>query len=96
MRGGHGPSGQGSIASRVGAQQPAEPPSPAPHCFVDGEPGLLVQWRQGSGGWEGRVISMTWVDAVGWASLERWLAAQSISGLAALSWPGHGGGPRRC
>jgi hypothetical protein len=79
MRGGYGTSGQGSIASRVGAQQPADPPSPARHCFVDGEPSLLVEWRQGTGGWEGRVISMTWVDGAGWATVERWLPAPSIS-----------------
>jgi hypothetical protein len=47
MRGGYGTSGQGSIASRGGVQQPVDPPSPARHCFVDGEPSLLVKWRQG-------------------------------------------------
>jgi hypothetical protein len=46
MRGGYGTSGQSSIASRVGAQQPVDPPSPARHCFVDGEPSC---WWSGDG-----------------------------------------------
>jgi hypothetical protein len=56
-----------------------DPPSPARHCFVDGEQSLLVEWRHGSAGWEGRVISMTWVDGAGWATVDRWLPAPSIS-----------------
>jgi len=79
MRGGYGDSGQGNLASRTGADRPADPPSPARHCFVDGQPSLLVEWRQGVGGWEGRVISVVWIDAVGWATVERWLPAGSFS-----------------
>jgi hypothetical protein len=78
LRGRYGTSGQGGIASRVGAQQPVDPPSPARHCFVDGEPSLLVEWRQGRTGWEGRVITVVWLDGVGWATVERWLPADSI------------------
>jgi hypothetical protein len=79
MRGGYGNGNQGSLASRVsGAETPADP-SPARHCFVEGRASLLVEWRRGPGGWEGRVISVVWVDAVGWATLERWLPAASIT-----------------
>ena len=82
MAGGYGRGDQGSLAERVGAvssDTPASPRTPARHCFVDGEPALLVEWRQGSGGWEGRVISMVWVEAVGWATVERWLPTSALT-----------------
>jgi hypothetical protein len=80
---------RGNLASRVAASASASTPppttpapraqgSPARHCFVDGAPALLVEWRQGHGGWEGRVLSMLWVDAVGWATVERWLPASDV------------------
>ena len=84
MAGGYGRGDQGRLADRVGAplatqeSRPVRPRSPARHCSVDGEPALLVEWRHGRAGWEGRVISMAWVDAVGWATVERWLPAPSI------------------
>ena len=71
MRGGYGSGGQGNLTSRTGVDRGADPPSPARHCFVEGQPSLLVEWRRGATGWEGRVISVVWVDAVGWASVER-------------------------
>ncbi len=81
MADGYGRGDQGGLAERVGASMPtAAPRSPARHCFVEGEPALLVEWRQGSGGWEGRVMSMVWVDAVGWATVERWLPAVAVTG----------------
>jgi hypothetical protein len=78
MRGGYGRSGQGNLASRTGADRQPDPSSPARHCFVDGRPSLLVEWRRGATGWEGRVISVVWIDAAGWATVERWLPASSI------------------
>jgi hypothetical protein len=81
MAGGMGRSAQGNLAQRLAAQASLQPVhrSPARHCFVEGVPALLVEWRQGVGGWEGRVLSMTWIDAVGWATLERWLPAGDIT-----------------
>lgn len=82
MRGGYGESGQGSLASRTGRAAPAarvDPPSPARHCSVAGQPSLLVEWRRGAAGWEGRVISVLWIDAVGWGTVERWLPAGEIT-----------------
>jgi hypothetical protein len=38
-----------------------------------------VEWRRSQTGWEGRVISVLWIDAVGWASVERWLPAGRIT-----------------
>lgn len=57
MRGGYGDSGQGNLASRIGANRRADPPSPARHCLVDGQPSLLLEWRR-SAGWEGRIITV--------------------------------------
>ncbi len=81
MRGGHGTTHHGrTLAERIVRQDaPPAPMSPARHCFVEGEPSLLVEWRQGSSGWEGRVLSMVWVDAVGWAVVERWLPAAAVT-----------------
>ena len=80
MRGGHGTSQHGlTLAERTALQNtPQSPQSPGRHCFVDAEPALLVEWRQGSRGWEGRVLSMVWVDVVGWAVVERWLPAEAV------------------
>jgi hypothetical protein len=78
MRGGYGHSWQSNLASRVGADRTADPPSPARHCLVEGQPSLLVEWRRGTTGWEGRVISVVWIGAVGWASVERRLPADLI------------------
>ena len=62
---------------------PATPPvavavSPARHCRVAGEPSLLVEWCRTERGWEGRVVSVVWIDAVGWATVARWLPAADI------------------
>ena len=81
MAGGMGRSDQGNLAQRLAAQAPPLElvhRSPARHCFVDGEPALLVEWRQGPTSWEGRVLSMTWIEAVGWATVERWLPASEV------------------
>jgi hypothetical protein len=85
MRGGYGTGDYGSLADRNRAtiastpgQDAVQPENPARHCRVDGAPSLLVEWRRGPTGWEGRVISVVWVDAVGWASVERWLPATEI------------------
>ena len=78
MRGGYGISGQGNLTSRTGAHRRVDPPSPARHCFVEGQPSLLLEWRRGATGWEGRVVSVVWIDAVGWASVERWLPADAL------------------
>ncbi len=82
MRGGYGSSRHGSLAQR--SQPPSQPANhpgattPARHCSVEGQPSLLVEWRQLPSGWEGRVISVVWLDAVGWATVERWLPASEI------------------
>jgi hypothetical protein len=83
MRGGYGTSDHGSLADRhAAATAPAVPSSPARHCHVDGQPSLLLEWRRAVGGWEGRVVSLVWLDAVGWASVERWLPAADIVAAA--------------
>ena len=86
MRGGYGSSSHGSLEDRIRravdpVAQPgvaADPPSPARHCLVDGQPSLLVEWRRAEGSWEGRVVSVLWLDGQGWAVVERWLTATQI------------------
>lgn len=96
MRGGYGTSDHGTLADRNLSRNPSHtvdpapapaperpatrPTSPARHCHVDGQPSLLVEWRRGSTGWEGRVISQVWLDGVGWTTVERWLPATQIQG----------------
>ena len=82
MPGGYGDSGQGNLASRTGTDRTPDPPSasPARHCSVDGQPGLLVEWRRRTSTWEGRVISVVPIDGVGWATVERWLPEAGIAG----------------
>ncbi len=76
-----------SRGSSYAAEEPISPAgpvgrtgsvSPARHCRVDGEPSLLVEWARTERGWEGRVVSVLWVDTVGWATVARWLPASEI------------------
>ena len=78
MSKGSGKRGQDNLASRTGTVPPADPPSPARHCLVNGQPSLLVEWRRVETDWEGRVISVVWVQGAGWATVERWLPASAI------------------
>lgn len=87
MRGGYGSGDHGTLAERVAGRRdsgpaaataPPVPRTPARHCRVDGEPSLLVEWCRTERGWEGRVVSVVWVDAVGWATVARWLPASDI------------------
>ena len=77
----------GPMSERVAAQEATseDPPSPARHCYVAGQPSLLVEWRQGIAGWEGRVITLRWLDGEGWVVIEQWLDASKIK-------PIYGGG----
>jgi len=38
-------------------------------------PGLLVEWRQGIGGWEGRVVYVAQLRTGAWALVEEWTPA---------------------
>jgi len=85
MRGGYGGSGHGSLHARIHRTQAppaAVPSSPARHCLVDGQPSLLVEWRRSGSGWEGRVLSVRWLDGEGWATVERWLPAALVEPLS--------------
>ena len=74
------------LEDRVAASAPADLPRsagacPARHCWVlDAvdlsrvrRPGLLVEWRQGHGGWEGRVVYVASLRSSGWAVVEEWV-----------------------
>ena len=59
----------------------------ARHCWVAGaaddlgvmRPGLLVVWREASGGWEGRVVYVARLRSGAWALVEEWLAASLLT-----------------
>lgn len=40
-------------------------------------PGLLMEWRQGDGGWEGRVVFPDRTPT-GWGSVEAWVPANQL------------------
>ncbi len=73
------------MSERVRQARPPAPVDacPARHCWVSDaidrtgvkRPGLLLEWRQGRTGWEGRVVYAVQVRAGGWASVEEWVPA---------------------
>jgi hypothetical protein len=60
---------------------------PARHCWVAGavddagtkRPGLLVEWRSGADGWEGRVVYAALLRPGGWLLVEEWLPSSLLS-----------------
>lgn len=60
---------------------------PGRHCWVSGavddagvkRPGLLVEWRSGPAGWEGRVVYVAQVRSGAWLLVEEWLAAELLT-----------------
>jgi hypothetical protein len=100
MGGGWGKRGGGvPMAQRVRAGQPAPQPEPvgadcpARHCWVAGavdaegvkRPGLLLEWRQVHGRWEGRVTYVARLRPFeangGWLVVEEWLPAELLTPL---------------
>jgi len=67
------------------------PPCPARHCWVSGavdaegvkRPGLLLEWRQSGGRWEGRVTYAARLRPLeangGWLVVEEWLPAELLT-----------------
>lgn len=90
MRGGYGSGDYGSLEERINGALDRQPErlaeanpdplhgSPARHCFVEGKPALLVEWRRTAAGWEGRVITVRWLDGQDWVTVEAWLPANAI------------------
>jgi hypothetical protein len=68
-------------------------PCPARHCWVSGavdaegvkRPGLLLEWRQVRGRWEGRVTYVARLRPLeadgGWLVVEEWLPAELLTPL---------------
>ena len=97
MGGGWSKRGSGvPLAQRVRADRPApeamaEPGCPARHCWVSGavdaegvkRPGLLLEWRQVYGRWEGRVTYVARLRPLeangGWLVVEEWLPAELLT-----------------
>ena len=98
MGGGWGKRGSGvPLAQRVRGGQPEPAPAvgdcPARHCWVSGavdaegvkRPGLLLEWRQVRGRWEGRVTYVARLRPLeangGWLAVEEWLPAELLEPL---------------
>jgi hypothetical protein len=99
MGGGWAKRGSGvPMAERVRAGRPTPPESigadcPARHCWVSGavdaegvkRPGLLLEWRQVRGRWEGRVTYAARLRPFeangGWVVVEEWLPAELLTPL---------------
>jgi hypothetical protein len=99
MGGGWARRGSGvPLAQRVrgGAAPAPERPGaycPGRHCWVSGavdaegvkRPGLLLEWRQVAGRWEGRVTYVARLRPLeangGWAVVEEWLPAELLTPL---------------
>lgn len=97
MGGGWGKRGSGvPLSQRVrgdlpSPQQPAGSDCPARHCWVGGavdaegvkRPGLLLEWRQVGGRWEGRVTYVARLRPLeangGWLVVEEWLPAELLT-----------------
>jgi hypothetical protein len=86
----------GSSAAQQYAARPATGPAgdcPARHCWVGGavdaegvkRPGLLLEWRQVAGRWEGRVTYVARLRPLeangGWLVVEEWLPAELLTPL---------------
>ena len=75
---------------------------PARHCWVtapvDGgapRPGLLLEWRRGEHGWEGRVAYAAQLRPEGWSAVEEWRPAEVVASVQRTTPPGGhlGSGP---
>lgn len=68
----------GTLADRVAGSGRRPDPPPVKHCWVTGPtgrlPGLLLGWRQGPDGWQGRVAHLV-LEPSGWVLVEEWLPA---------------------
>ena len=94
MGGGWGKQGSGIPMServRLGAGGPVPPdePCPARHCWVADaadrqgvkRPGLLAEWRQRDGAWEGRVVYAVRLRPGAWQLVEEWVPAALLTPL---------------
>ena len=97
MGGGWSKRGSGvPLTQRVRGDLPpaaVDPDCPARHCWVAGavdaegvkRPGLLLEWRQVRGRWEGRVTYVARLRPLeadgGWLVVEEWLPAELLTPL---------------
>ena len=88
------PSGSAPTVRRLRLRSGGGPTAcPARHCWVGGavdaegvkRPGLLLEWRQVRGRWEGRVTYVARLRPLeadgGWLVVEEWLPAELLTPL---------------
>lgn len=90
MGGGWGKQGSGiPLSERVRGEVRAGADCPARHCWVSDaadrygvkRPGLLSEWRQRDGTWEGRVVYAARLRSDSWQLVEEWLPASLLTPL---------------
>jgi hypothetical protein len=87
VAGGMGGRGGIPLSRRVRPPVPTYDECPARHCWVADavdasavkRPGLLVEWRHGASGWQGRVVYVAEVRPDRWALVEEWVAAALLT-----------------
>jgi hypothetical protein len=82
MAGGMNRGERRSIAERIHGSAPAAAPAPTlKHCWVLDRhgrlPGLLLEWRRTTEGWQGRVVRPV-LESYGWVVVEDWLPAELL------------------
>jgi hypothetical protein len=83
VAGGMGRREQGpSLASRKREQPDTRPVAGSRHCWVSDEgdqhPGLLLEWRQQDGKWQG-LVAFVRSDETGFALVQAWIDSQQLS-----------------
>ena len=89
-------------AQPAAGPEPRRTGCPARHCWVtapvDGgvpRPGLLLEWRRGERGWEGRVAYAAELRPQRWGTVEEWLPAEVVASVERTTPPGGGPTPGR-
>jgi hypothetical protein len=85
----------GPASDRHPPEPQVRPGCPARHCWVtapvDGgvpRPGLLLEWRRGERGWEGRVAYAAELRTDRWGAVEEWLPAEVVTSVGRGPQPG--------
>jgi hypothetical protein len=71
-----------NLAERTRDTAGAKPIAGSRHCWVSDEggqhPGLLLEWRQQDGAWQG-LVAFVRVDGQGFALVQAWLDSRQLS-----------------
>jgi hypothetical protein len=76
-----------NLADRSRVKADSRPVAGSRHCWVSDEgaqyPGLLLEWRQQEGHWQG-LVAFVRADDTGFALVQAWLDGQQLSAATAV------------